>query len=69
MKVKNLIAVAIAAVFIAGIATEAEAASKKDDKKKADSECLELLVRRGAEISDNEITFRKLHEKGVKIRL
>lgn len=40
-----------------------------DDKKKADSECLELLVRRGTEISDNEITFRKLHEKGVKIRL
>lgn len=40
-----------------------------EDKKKADSECLKLLVRRGTEISDNEITFRKLHEKGVKIRL
>lgn len=40
-----------------------------DDKKKADSECLELLVRRGSEIPTNEITFKKLHEKGVKIRL
>lgn len=40
-----------------------------DDKKKADSECLDLLVRRGIEIPQNEITFKKLHEKGVKIRL
>ncbi|MBP3435514.1 MAG: glycosyltransferase family 8 protein [Clostridia bacterium] len=44
-------------------------AAYTDEKKKADSECLELLVRRGTEISDNEITFKKLHEKGVKIRL
>lgn len=40
-----------------------------DDKKQADKECLELLVRRGTEIPDNEYTFKKLYEKGVKIRL
>ncbi|MBR3870229.1 MAG: glycosyltransferase family 8 protein [Clostridia bacterium] len=40
-----------------------------DDKKKADGECLELLVRRGTEIPENEITFKKMHENGVKIRL
>lgn len=44
-------------------------AAYTEDKKKADRECLELLVRRGAEICDNEITFKKLYEKGVKIRL
>lgn len=44
-------------------------AAYSDDKKQADSECLELLVRRGAEIPENEITFKKLYEKGVKIRL
>jgi len=40
-----------------------------DDKKKADGECLELLVRRGTEIPENEITLKKMHENGVKIRL
>ena len=40
-----------------------------DAKKKADGECLELLVRRGTEIPQNEITFKKLHQRGVKIRL
>ncbi len=40
-----------------------------EDKKKADSECLELLVRRGSEIPENEITFKKMNAKGVKIRL
>ena len=44
-------------------------AAYSDDKKKADSECLELLVRRGTEIPENEITFKKLNCKGVKIRL
>ena len=44
-------------------------ASYTEDKKKADSECLELLVRRGSEIADNEITFKKLFDAGVKIRL
>ena len=40
-----------------------------DEKKKADSECLDLLVRRGLEISETDITFKKMYEKGVKIRL
>ena len=44
-------------------------ATYSNDKKKTDSECLELLVRRGTEIQSQEITFKKLHEKGVKIRL
>ena len=44
-------------------------ASYTEEKKKADAECLELLVRRGMEIPEQEITFKKLQEKGVKIRL
>ena len=44
-------------------------ASYTEDKKKADSECLELLVRRGMEIPENDITFKKMKEKGVRIRL
>ncbi|MBO5358850.1 MAG: glycosyltransferase family 8 protein [Clostridia bacterium] len=40
-----------------------------DDKKKADTECLQLLVKRGSEIPENEITFKKMQEKGAKIRL
>ena len=44
-------------------------ASYSDYKKKADKECLELLVHRGTEIPENDITFKKLYEKGVKIRL
>ena len=44
-------------------------ASYTEDKKKADSECLELLVRRGMEIPERDITFKKMNEKGVRIRL
>lgn len=44
-------------------------ANYTEDKQKADSECLQLLIKRGNEIPDTEITFKKLHEKGVKIRL
>lgn len=44
-------------------------ANYTDDKKKADKECLELLVRRGTEIPENAITFKKMNESGVKIRL
>ncbi len=40
-----------------------------DDKKRADRECLEMLIRRGGEIPNNEITFKKMYERGVKIRL
>ncbi len=39
------------------------------EQKKADSECLELLVRRGGEIANAELTFKRLYESGVKIRL
>lgn len=39
------------------------------DKQRADSDCLKLLVKRGEEIPENEITFKKMLEKGVKIRL
>lgn len=44
-------------------------AAYTEEKKKADTECLALLVRRGMEIPEQEITFKKLQEKGVKIRL
>ena len=44
-------------------------ASYTEDKKNTDSECLELLVRRGMEIPENDITFKKMNEKGVRIRL
>lgn len=39
------------------------------DKQAADSACLDLLIRRGGEIPENAITFKKLQDKGVKIRL
>lgn len=44
-------------------------AAYSPDKKKADSECMNLLVKRGTEIQENEITFKKMYLKGVKIRL
>lgn len=48
---------------------QAYKAAYTEDKKQADRECLELLVRRGSEIPDNEYTFKKLFDAGVKIRL
>lgn len=44
-------------------------AAYTEDKKRADKECLALLVRRGTEIPENEVTFKKLYDSGVKIRL
>ena len=44
-------------------------AAYSNEQKKADGECLDLLIKRGESIPQNEITFKKLHEKGVKIRL
>ena len=44
-------------------------ADYNDEKKQADKDCLELLVRRGTEIPENDVTFKKMHESGVKIRL
>lgn len=40
-----------------------------DEQKKSDAQCLERLVSRGEEICTNEITFKKMFESGVKIRL
>lgn len=40
-----------------------------EEQKKSDSNCLKLLVKKGGEMSDNEITFKKLIEKGEKIRI
>ena len=44
-------------------------AAYDDAKKAADDACLARMVDRCNEISKSEITFRKLNEKGVKIRL
>lgn len=44
-------------------------AAYTEDKRKADSDCLALLVCRGSEIPEGEVTFKKQFEKGVKIRL
>lgn len=40
-----------------------------EEKKQADSDCLELLMRRGAEIAGSPVTFKKIHESGVRVRL
>lgn len=40
-----------------------------DEKKKKDSECLGVLIANGERFCENEISFKKLHDKGVKIRL
>lgn len=39
------------------------------EQKESDSKCMALLVQRGAEIAASELTFRKLQENGVKIKL
>lgn len=39
------------------------------DKQQADKDCLELLVNRGIEIPNKEVTFKKMKENGVAIRL
>ncbi|MBR3144476.1 MAG: glycosyltransferase family 8 protein [Clostridia bacterium] len=44
-------------------------ANYTEEKKKADSETLDFLVKRGIEIPENEITFKKMFDKGEKIRL
>ena len=40
-----------------------------DEQKKSDKECLGILVQKGGKMSDNEITFKKMMEKGEKIRI
>lgn len=40
-----------------------------EEQKKNDSKCLELIIKRGAEICDTEVTFFNIMNSGVKIRL
>lgn len=40
-----------------------------DEKKQSDSECLATLVKKGSEIPDQEVTFKKMSDKGVAIKL
>lgn len=44
-------------------------AAYSDEQKASDSKCMELLCERGLSIQKNEITFKKMCESGVKIRL
>lgn len=48
---------------------KAHKAGYTEEQIKSDKECLELLVNRGISIPENDVTFKKMHEKGVKIRL
>lgn len=50
-------------------AIKAQKAAYSKAQKQSDADCLALMIRRGIEIPEKEITFRKMHEKGVKIRL
>ncbi len=58
---------------IKGTGYEDEARAHKagysEEQKRSDSECMGLLCKRGAEIAGKDITFKKLYERGVKIRL
>lgn len=40
-----------------------------DEKKRANSDCLALLIRRAEEICRQDVTFKKLREQGEKITL
>lgn len=40
-----------------------------DEQRHADDKCLEFLISRANEITENEITFKKLYENGVAVRL
>lgn len=44
-------------------------AAYSDEQKESDSRCMQLLCDRGVEICQNDITFKKMYESGVKIRL
>lgn len=43
--------------------------SYSDEQKRSDSECMTLLVTRGGEMAQKDVTFKKMFENGVKIRL
>ncbi|MBP3634666.1 MAG: glycosyltransferase family 8 protein [Oscillospiraceae bacterium] len=40
-----------------------------EEQKRSDSQCLEKLLQRGAQIPDQAVTFKKMFQQGVKIRL
>ncbi len=40
-----------------------------DEQKESDSKCLGLLVDRGVQIANSEVTFKKVFESGEKVRL
>jgi len=44
-------------------------AAYREEQKRSDRECLGKLLQRGAKIPEMEITFKKLYEQGVTIRL
>ena len=44
-------------------------ANYDDEKKQSDKVCLGLLIQRGNSIPDTDVTFKKVFESGVKIRL
>lgn len=43
--------------------------SYSDEQKASDSKCMQLLLERGASIVLQDVTFKKMFENGVKIRL
>ena len=43
--------------------------SYSEEEKESDKSCLKLLMERGLEIIANNVSFRKLHQRGVRIRL
>lgn len=44
-------------------------ASYSDEQKESDNKCMALLLERGDSIWKTDVTFKKMHESGVKIRL
>lgn len=38
-------------------------------QKENDARCLQILIENGEKFCDNDVTFKKMHENGVKIRL
>ena len=40
-----------------------------EEQKQSDRECLGVLVRKGGKMSDNEVTFKKVMERGEQIRI
>ena len=47
----------------------AHKAAYSEEKKRSDRECLTLMIKRGIEIQNSDITFKKISDSGVKILL